>query len=196
MMTLFNPNATRIPDAHYIWEARYNGARIVSIAPDYNPSSIHADLWIPIQPGADPFFNMSLAQVILSEELHDTAFVKEQTDLTLLVRDDNGKLLRQSDLAADGKADVFYMWDTVGNRAVEAPGSMGSETKSIALGAVDPALEGSFTVEGIAVQPAFVHMRAEAMKYPPEATREVTGVHPTWCAPRRATSPERRRPCS
>ena len=178
MMTLFNPNATRIPDAHYIWEARYNGARIVSIAPDYNPSSIHADLWIPIQPGADPFFNMSLAQVILSEELHDTAFVKEQTDLTLLVRDDNGKLLRQSDLAADGKADVFYMWDTVGNRAVEAPGSMGSETKSIALGAVDPALEGSFTVEGIAVQPAFVHMRAEAMKYPPEATREVTGVHP------------------
>ena len=61
---------------------------------------------------------------------------------------------------------------------LEAPGSIGSETKSIALGAVDPALEGSFTVEGIAVQPAFVHLRAEAMKFPPEATQEVTGVHP------------------
>ena len=178
MLTLFNPNATRIPDAHYIWEARYNGARIVSIAPDYNPSSIHADMWIPIKPGADPFFNMSLAQVILSEGLHDTAFVKEQTDLVLLVRDDNGKLLRQSDLAADGKADVFYMWDTATGQAVEAAGSMGSENKTIALGAVDPALEGSFTVEGIAVQPAFVHMRAEAMKYPPEATQEITGIHP------------------
>ena len=152
MLTLFNPNATRIPDAHYIWEARYNGARIVSIAPDYNPSSIHADLWIPIKPGADPFFNMSLAQVILSEGLHDVAFVKEQTDLTLLVRDDNGKLLRQSDLSAEGKADVFYMWDTVSGQAVEATGSMGSENKTLALGAVDPALEGSFSVEGIAVQ--------------------------------------------
>ena len=68
---------------------------------------------------------------------------------------------------------------------LEAPGSIGSETKSIALGAVDPALEGSFTAEGIAVQPAFVHLRAEAMKFPPEAmkfppeaTQEVTGVHP------------------
>lgn len=178
MLTLFNPNATRIPDAHYIWEARYNGARIVSIAPDYNPSSIHADMWIPIKPGADPFFNLSLAQVILSEGLHDTAFVKEQTDLVLLVRDDDGKLLRQSDLAAEGKADVFYMWDTVSGQAVEATGSMGSEDKTLALGAVDPALEGSFTVEGIAVQPAFVHMRAEAMKYTPEATQEITGIHP------------------
>ena len=178
MLTLFNPNATRIPDAHYIWEARYNGARIVSIAPDYNPSSIHADLWIPIKPGADPFFNLSLAQVLLSEGLYDTAFVKEQTDLTLLVRDDDGKLLRQSDLVAGGKDDVFYLWDTAAGRAVEAPGSMGSEHRTIALGAVDPALEGSFSVEGVAVQPAFVHMRAEAMKYPPEATREVTGIHP------------------
>ena len=194
MMTLFNPNATRIPDAHYIWEARYNGARIVSVAPDYNPSSIHADLWVPIKPGADPFFNLSLAQVILSEGLHDTAFVKEQTDLALLVRDDNGKLLRQSDLVADGKADVFYLWDTVTNQTVEAPGSMGSENKTIALGAVDPALEGSFTVEGIAVQPAFVHMRAEAMKYPPEATPPTTRRSGWSATARRATAPWRTGP--
>lgn len=38
-----NPVYTRIPDYHFIAEARYNGAEIVSIAPDYNPSSIHKD---------------------------------------------------------------------------------------------------------------------------------------------------------
>ncbi len=178
MLSLFNPNATRIPDAHYLWEARWNGARVVSVAPDYNPSSIHADLWIPMPPGADPFFNLSLIQVILDEGLFDEAFVKEQTDLTLLVREDNRKLLRQSDLQSDGKADVFYVWDTRTGAAVEAPGSMGSENKTLGLSDVNPALAGSFDVDGIAVRPAFEHVRAEAMRFPPEQTQSDTGVHP------------------
>ena len=29
----FNPSATRIPDAHFLYEARYRGAEIVAIAP-------------------------------------------------------------------------------------------------------------------------------------------------------------------
>ncbi|WPL14344.1 MULTISPECIES: hypothetical protein [Thiorhodovibrio] len=29
LLSLINPNATRIPDAHFIWEARWNGARVV-----------------------------------------------------------------------------------------------------------------------------------------------------------------------
>ncbi len=178
MLSLINPNVTRIPDAHFLWEAKYNGARVVSVAPDYNPSSIHADMWIPIKPGADPFFAMSMIQVVLSEKLIDADFVKEQTDLGLLVRVDNGKLLRQNDVQAGGKVDVFYLWDSVSDKAVECPGSMGSEVKSLALGEVDPALEGDFEVNGIAVTPAFVKMHAEAMKYPPEATQEQTGIHP------------------
>ncbi len=178
MLSLINPNVTRIPDAHYIWEAKYRGARVVSIAPDYNPSSIHADLWLPIRLGTDPFFHMSIVQVLLQEDLWDRGFVKEQTDLPLLVRADDGKLLRQKDIDADGREDVFYLWDAQSGKAVEAPGSMGSARKTIALGSVDPALEGRFEVQGIAVQPAFEHMRAEAMKFPPEKTQEITGIHP------------------
>jgi anaerobic selenocysteine-containing dehydrogenase len=45
-----NPSYTQIPNAHFINEARYRGARVVAIAPDYNASAIHADLWIPVQP--------------------------------------------------------------------------------------------------------------------------------------------------
>src|SRR5690554_7534868 len=55
MLAMINPNATRIPDAHYIWEAKYNGARITSSSPDFNPSAIHTDLWMPINQGSDPF---------------------------------------------------------------------------------------------------------------------------------------------
>ena len=177
MMTVFNPNVTRIPDAHYLWEAKYNGARIVSVVPDYNPSAIHTDLWINIKPGTDPFFFMSVVYTILEENLWDRTFVKEQTDLSLLVRDDNRKLLRQSDLQEGGKEDIFYYWDTRTSQAVEAPGSMGSENKTIALGDSDPALDGQFNVDGVAVQPVFVHMKAEAMKFAPEVTQDITGVH-------------------
>ena len=172
-----NPNVTRIPDAHYLWEAKYNGCRVISVSPDYNPTAIHCDLWINIKPGTDPFMYMSMVNVILNEDLWDKEFVKEQTDLVLLVRDDNGKLLRQNDLQEGGREDVFYFWNNSNSKAMEAPGSMGSAKKTLKLNGANPALEGSFDVNGIKVQPAFVHMKAEAMKFPPEKTQDITGVN-------------------
>ena len=178
MMSLFNPNATRIPDAHYIWEAKWNGARVVSVAPDYNPSSIHADLWIPVEPGTDPHLSMSFVHVIIEEGLTRPAFMKEQTDLPALVRLDTGKLLREADLVDGGSAEVFYHWDLNAGAAVPMKGSMGAEEKTIALGGVDPALEGEFEVEGIAVTTVFEKVKAEAAKFPPEETASITGVAP------------------
>lgn len=178
LLSYLNVNATRIPDAHYVWEAKYNGARVVTTTPDYNPTSIHADRWLNVQPGADPFLYMSMVYTILDEDLVDQAFVKEQTDLTLLVRKDNGKLLRESDLEQSGSDAVFYLWDQSSKAAVKAPGSMGSQEKTLALQAIDPTLQGQFEIDGIAVQPAYVLMRAEAMKFSPENTQQTTGIHP------------------
>lgn len=177
MMSLFNPNATRIPDAHYLWEAKYNGARVVSVAPDYNPSSVHADLWIPIKQGADPFLAMSFVNVIIDEKLYKESFMKEQTDLPMLVRSDNGKLLREADFVDEGSDQIFYHWDLTTGTAVIAQGSMGSEQKSIDLAGVDPALEGEFDVNGIAVTTVFEQVKKEAAKYAPETTQADTGVH-------------------
>ncbi|MDW3222761.1 MAG: molybdopterin-dependent oxidoreductase [Paracoccaceae bacterium] len=178
MMSLFNPNATRIPDAHYIWEAKWNGARIVSVAPDYNPSSIHADLWMPIKQGADPFLAMSFVQVIIEEGLFKPDFMKEQTDLPVLVRTDNGKMLREADLVDGGSDQNFYHWDLNSGAAVLLKGSMGAEEKTIALDGVDPALEGTFTVDGIEVTTVFEKVKVEAAKYTPEATQADTGIAP------------------
>ena len=84
-----NPNVTRIPDAHYLWEGRYNGAKIVTISPEYSPTAIHSDLWVPINPGSDSFLAMSMVHVVLKEKLHKDTFIREQTDLPFLVRKDN-----------------------------------------------------------------------------------------------------------
>jgi anaerobic selenocysteine-containing dehydrogenase len=38
-----NPTYTQIPNVHFVNEARYHGARVITITPDFNPSSIHSD---------------------------------------------------------------------------------------------------------------------------------------------------------
>ncbi len=179
----FNPNVTRIPDAHYLWEAKWRGAKIVVIAPDYNPTAIHADWWIPINPGADSFLAMSLVHVVLKEKLYKEDFIREQTDLPFLVREDNGKLLRLGDVRAGGKDDVFYCWDEASGQAVAVPGARGHFKRTLRLGKLRPALSGRYEVKGhdgkpIAVTTVFEKVRAEAARFAPEQTRVQTGILP------------------
>src|SRR5690625_1235722 len=181
LLCCFNPNVTRIPDAHYLWEAQHNGCRIVSTSPEMNPSAVHADLWLPIKAGTDSFLAMSLAQVIISEKLYKTDFMKEQTDLPVLVRLDNQQLLRESDLVEGGSDEIFYHWDLNTHQAVKIKGSMGAgedEEKTLALGDIDPALEGEFEVDGIEVTTVFETVKKEAEKFRPEDTQALTGLNP------------------
>src|SRR3990170_3915742 len=201
----FNPSVTRIPDAHYIWEAKWRGAKIVVIAPDYNPTAIHADQWISINPGGDCFLAMSLVHVVLKEKLYKEAFIREQTDLPFLVRLDNRKLLRASDLLHEAKAapakkadgepkegepevkenndEIFYVWDRTTQRAVAAPGTRGNKRSTLRLGKIDPALKGRFTVKdkngkSVKVTTVFELVAQEAAKFSPEKTQKHTGIHP------------------
>ena len=176
MLTCFNPNVTRMPDAHYIWEAKYNGAHVVSVSPNYNPSSIHADLWMPIKQGTDPFLAMAFVNVIIEENIFKPDFMKEQTDLPVLVRADNGKMLREADLKEGGSDEIFYHWDLILGKAIPLKGTMGSEAKTITLDGVEPALNGTFEVGGIVVTTVFEKVREEASKFTPEATAEITGI--------------------
>ena len=119
MLWAFNPSATRIPDAHFLYEARYRGAEVVVIAPDLNNSAIHADLWLNPRPGTDAALALGAAQVIIAEQLYNAAYVAEQTDLPLLVRTDTGRFVRESDLRRGGSDTAFFVWD--GKRRTPAP---------------------------------------------------------------------------
>jgi DMSO reductase family type II enzyme molybdopterin subunit len=170
-----NPAYTNIPNYHYIAEARYNGARVIAIAPDYNASAIHADLWVPVKIGTDAALALSMAQVIIREKLYREEFVREQTDMPLLVRADNGKLLREKDLKAGGREDAFYFYDEVSGRITEAP------RKSLALNRIVPALEGEYeaqTLSGkVKVRPVFELLRRQLNeRYAPDKAAPITGV--------------------
>jgi len=178
-----NAAVTRIPDAHYLSEARYNGARIYCITPEYNATAKLATDWVPVKAGTDSFLALSLLHVLFRDKLVDRDFVREQTDLPFLVRTDTGDLLRHRDLRDKGKDDVFFCWDEATGAPQPMPGARGHFKKSLRLGKLKPALEGRWQVKGkdgamIPVTTVFEQARREATKFPPEATHETTGVHP------------------
>jgi DMSO reductase family type II enzyme molybdopterin subunit len=177
-----NPAYTRTSDMHFMHEARYRGAKLVVIAPDLSASAIHADYWINPRQSTDGALALGMAQVILSEGLHDEAHITEQTDLPILLREDTGRYLRNSDVEADGKDDVLYFWDeAVGDLAV-VRGCQGQGEDSIALDRVKPALRGCYPVllaDGTTVRvvPVLARLREHLdADYTPEQVATITGV--------------------
>ncbi|MDO8615814.1 MAG: molybdopterin-dependent oxidoreductase [Dehalococcoidia bacterium] len=172
-----NPVYTRIPHQHYINEARYKGAEVVTVAPDFSPSAIHADRYVAVRPGSDAAFALGMAQVVMEERLWDDTFVKEQTDLPLLVRLDTRMYLRESDLKDGGGDEQFYMWDVGKGRIAEAPRG------TLALGETDPALEGVFEAtlkDGatVRVTPVFALAKDRLRDYTPEKASPMCSVAP------------------
>ncbi|RCX30623.1 nitrate reductase subunit alpha [Thioalbus denitrificans] len=58
---------TRTPDAHFAIEARYNGTKVVSMAPDYAEYVKFADLWMPVRQGTDAAAFLAMGHVALKE---------------------------------------------------------------------------------------------------------------------------------
>jgi anaerobic selenocysteine-containing dehydrogenase len=167
-----NPNSTRIPDAHFGTEARYGGTTVVTIAPDYSPSAVHASLWVNPRPGSDAALALGVARGILERGSIDTAYIQEQTDLPFLVREDTQRYLRQADLEDGGSEDIFYVYDLSSDKIAEAPGTPGRWSDSIALGKLEPALDGRYPVQtrdGTAhVRPVMTLLRERLKSYTPE----------------------------
>ncbi len=170
-----NPAYTRIPHQHYINEARYRGATVITVAPDYSPSAMHADYYLPVRPGTDAALALAMAATIVEEGLVHWNFVKEQTDLPLLVRDDTGHFLRGDALAADGHPEQFYWLDAKTGAVVPAP------RDTLALGKADPAVEGSVEVtladgRRTTARPVFAHVVERLKDYTPEKAQAICGI--------------------
>ena len=174
-----NPLETRIPDAHFLFDAVERGARLVVVDPTFSATASKADSWLQITPGTDAAFALSMAQVIVSEELADLQFMRTYTDAPLLVRADNGKRLREADLVGTvSEVNRFVVWDL----ATEAATPIPLDLLGIPDG-IDAALDGSFDVklaDGTTVTACqgFVSVVEELDKFSPEATAATTGLDP------------------
>ncbi len=89
---------TKMPDAHWLTEARLKGVKVVVIACEYSATSSKGDEVIIVRPGTTSALALGLAHVILREKLFDAQYVKQWTDLPLLVRMDTLAYLRAQDV--------------------------------------------------------------------------------------------------
>jgi DMSO reductase family type II enzyme molybdopterin subunit len=179
---MMNPSVTQISDAHFLFEAKYAGAELVVIDPVYSATAVHADSWLPIRPGTDAVLGLATARHIWETGRIDLPYVREQTDLPILVRLDTGRFLRGSDLERGGAEDILYLWDPVAKAPIEAPGCQGSRRGKIALDRLEPPIEGRFLVtladgSEVGVAPVGSLLREQLAPFTLEAAAEQTGLH-------------------
>ncbi len=172
-----NPVYTYITMYHYLAESRYNGGEVVTIAPDFSPSAIHADYHQPIRIGTDAALALAMCKVIVDAGLYPKQFVQEQTDLPLLVRKDTGRFLRGSEVFAGERDDQFFWWDALSGTLAPAPRG------TLATMGVDPALEGSYRAtladgRSVEVEPVFAILRRHLEDYTPEKAGAICEIHP------------------
>ncbi|MCK9161814.1 MAG: molybdopterin-dependent oxidoreductase [Arcobacteraceae bacterium] len=157
-----NPSVSRIPDAHFVWEGKYNGAKVIVITPEFNASAKSADLWLPIKAGTDNILAMAVIHEIIKNKYYKPEFIKTYTDLPFLVKVDDKKLLRASDFvtkdassySATQKAnkddeEIYYCYNSKTNSIAQMPGSAGSKDKTLKIKdfGIDPVLEGVWEID-------------------------------------------------
>ncbi|WP_323018122.1 nitrate reductase subunit alpha [Castellaniella sp.] len=93
-----NVPQTRTPDAHFMVEARYRGAKVVSVFPDYAEGAKFGDLWMHPKQGTDAALALAMGHVVLKEfhlagkSAYFDRYCRQYTDMPFLVR-----LVRQGD---------------------------------------------------------------------------------------------------
>ncbi len=126
MMWGSNVPQTRTPDAHFMTEVRYKGAKIVTVTPDYSEASKFADIWLAPKQGTDAAMALAMGHVILKEfhlrrkSAYFDDYCRRYTDMPCLVRlvrkGDSyipDRLLRASDFADSAGQANNPDWKTI-----------------------------------------------------------------------------------
>ncbi|MFN3395501.1 MAG: molybdopterin-dependent oxidoreductase [Thermodesulfovibrionales bacterium] len=123
LITLWGMNwiSTKMPDGHWLTEARQRGSKVINITIEYQSTANKSDEVIVIRPGTDHALMLGVAHILMKERLYDEDFVKSFTDLPLLVRTDTMQMLRASDIIKDYKPSHLKNYISVIEKGKTAP---------------------------------------------------------------------------
>ena len=150
----------KIPTYLLANKAKQNGCKFVSIDPKLADSTPWCHEWIPIKPGGDAIFALSVANVLLKEKLYDEDFLLKYTNAPQLIRQDNGQALKD-------KEGHYLVWDTATNSAKPVPEAGKNDGLTLGLGKT---FETTVNGKVVNCKTAFQLLAEEAEKYPPEIT--------------------------
>ena len=173
-----NPMQTRIPDAHFLNEARENGAKVVCFDPCFTATAAKSDEWYSISPSCDAAVCNGFSRVIVEEGLYDADFIRQYTDLPLLIRDDTHKRLLAKDvpglqIPADMPAyrECYVVYN--GEFLPVNPERLELPTDTQLEGAIQVTLNDGSTVT---CHPTFHLLREMLSEYTPEKVQEMSDM--------------------
>ncbi|WP_165252962.1 molybdopterin-dependent oxidoreductase [Adlercreutzia sp. ZJ304] len=171
-----NPAEANVVDFKFVMEAHDRGAKLIHVDPVYSITSSKCDQFVPIKPGTDTAFFLSLIKVCADNDWIDRDFLIKNTVAPYLVKE-NGKYLRMSDLGVaptegpisttTGKPtmiDPIVVWDA------------DSQTQSVAGQSVNPAIEGTYDINGFKVSPAYQLLVDTVQEWTPEKAETVCDI--------------------
>jgi anaerobic selenocysteine-containing dehydrogenase len=172
-----NPSSTSLILAHDIVAAKKRGMKIVAVDPRRVGIAAQADILLQVRPGTDGALALALIDTAITEKLFDEQFVRRWTNGTFLVRSDNGAVLTEADLSADGSTQRFIAWDESTDGVVLYDSTTGEYERS----ASQLALTGARQVKSengrsIVCEPAFSRLAALASCYAAERSQSITWV--------------------
>ncbi|GAA4788563.1 molybdopterin-dependent oxidoreductase [Actinomycetospora chlora] len=172
----YNPSIARLAHATGTVAALRRGARLVVVDPRRAGLATRADHWLRVRPGTDAALALSLTHVMIENGWYDEAFVRRWTNAPLLVRDDDGRLLRGDDIAAGGDPAHHVAWDEVAG----TPVAHDPATGRYAVGEERLALSGTHRVATprgpITCRPAFALVAERCSAMAPEIAEGITTV--------------------
>jgi anaerobic selenocysteine-containing dehydrogenase/ferredoxin-NADP reductase len=166
-----NPANVWLSQATAIGEGRARGAKMIVIDPRRTALAAQADHWLRVRPGTDGALALGLSHLLLKEGRFDEGFVRHWTNAPLLVRDDNGRFLRETDLWPESTSNRYLVWDQATQRAL----AHDPRVDSTAAGAMF-ALRGRYTAGAIPCRPAFQHFADACSAYTPEHVAAITWI--------------------
>jgi len=175
----YNPSVARLDHATSTVAAIARGARLVVVDPRRAGLASKADHWLRVRPGTDAALALALTHLMIEQGWYDEDFVRRWTNAPLLVRPDNGRFLRASELSPTGDPAHYVAWDAVAMAPVPydpASSRYGADEDRLALRGTYEVV----AVEGvIGSRTAFDLLAEHARSMSPAVAEAICGVPAT-----------------
>jgi anaerobic selenocysteine-containing dehydrogenase len=172
----YNPNLARLSHATATVDALKRGARLIVVDPRRIGPANRADVWLQVRPGTDAALAFGIAGVMIERGWYDREFVRDWTNGPLLVRADDGRLLRQRDLSVHGSAEQYVAWSEATGRPIVYDPATGRYQGDDH----EPALLGAFTIDTllgeVVCKPVFELTAEHCRRYPPDRVEAICGI--------------------
>lgn len=171
-----NLTDAQVQSWHFVKEAMQNGTKLVVIDPAFTQLAAKADKWIRIRPGTDTALYMGLMNIFLQKNAINVPFLQKTTVAPFLVKEEDGRFLRGSDLGMEPVA-TGQTNPLTGQEVIYDPYMVVDSGQITALeAATSPEIDVEWNAAGIKCKTAYKLLKREILKYPISTVSLITGI--------------------